>query len=170
MRRFTTSLFLALLLVFPALARAQNSIAQADKDFMTDAAKGGMAEVKLGELASTRGQDASVKSFGKKMVTDHSAANDKLKALAAKKGLVLPTALTVEQQQKYDDLAKLSGADFDKAYMEEMVKDHDEDVTLFEKASRESKDKDIKDFATMTLPTLRTHQQMAHGYSSTKHM
>jgi putative membrane protein len=170
MHRFTTPLFLALVLVFPALARAETTIAQTDKDFLTNAAQAGMAEVKLAELASTRASDPSVKSFAQKMAADHGQANEKLKTLAQKKGLILPTSIGADTQKKIDDMAKLSGADFDKAYMDQTLKDHDAAITLFQNAADNSKDKDIQNFATTTLPTLKSHQHMAHGYSPTKPM
>lgn len=162
MRRFTTSLLLAASLVLPALARA-DTVAQEDKDFMNEAAQGGMAEVKLGELAKTKAENAAVKSFGERMVTDHTKVNDEMKTLATKKGVTLPTDLSSEDQKLYDDLSKKSGADFDKAYIDAMVKDHDQDVAAFEKTEKATKDKDLKAFINKTLPTLKTHDKMAHA-------
>ena len=171
MRRFTTSLLFAASLALPALAEAQ-TVSQSDKDFMNEAAQGGMAEVKLGELAQSKAQSSAVKSFGERMVTDHTKANEELGTLASKKGVTLPTDLSSEDQKLYDDLSKKSGAEFDKAYMEAMVKDHDKDVAAFEKQAKETKDKDIRDFATKTLPTLKNHEKMAHSDSQDlgKHM
>jgi len=163
MRRFTTSLLLAASLVLPAVARAD--VAQEDKDFMNEAAQGGMAEVKLGELAKTKAENAAVKSFGERMVTDHTKVNDQLKTLATKKSVTLPTDLASEDQKLYDDLSKKSGAEFDKAYMDAMVKDHDKDVAAFEKVEKSTKDKDLKSFIKKTLPTLKTHDKMAHADS-----
>jgi len=171
MRRLMTSLCLASTFMLPALARAD--VAQADKDFMTEAAQGGMAEVKLGELAKTKAQNQEVKTFADRMVTDHTKANDELKSLATKKGVTLPTDLASEDQKTYDELSKLSGAEFDKAYMDAMVKDHDQDVGEFQKQAKAAKDKDVRDFATQTLPTLKSHKSMAHADSkdlSGKHM
>lgn len=169
MRRLTASLVLAASLIIPpGLARAD--VAQADKDFMTEAAQGGMAEVKMGELARTKAQSDKVKNFGDRMVTDHTKANDELKALAAQKGVTLPTDLGTEEQQTYDKLSQLSGPDFDKAYMDAMVKDHDKDVAAFEKQSKNAKDKDLKSFVQKTLPVLKDHKKMAHAGGSMKNM
>jgi putative membrane protein len=129
-------------------------------DFMTKAALGGMAEVKLGEMASTKAQNADVKTFGKKMVEDHSKANTELTELAKKKGVTLPTETDAAHKATMDKLSKLSGAEFDKEYVSEMVKDHEKDVAEFEEQSKNATDADIKAFATKTLPTLKMHLQM----------
>ena len=168
MHRLTVSLLLAGSLLFPALARAD--VAQSDKDFMTEAAQGGMAEVKMGELARTKGQSDKVKGFGDRMVTDHTKANDELMALATQKGVTLPADIGTEEQQTYDKLDKLSGADFDKAYMDAMVKDHDKDVAAFEKQAKATKDKDLKGFVQKTLPVLKDHKKMAHAGGTSKTM
>lgn len=128
-----------------------------DEDFVEDAALGGMAEVELGRLASTKAANAEVKSFGQMMVTDHSKANDELKALAAKKGWQLPTALDSSHRATLDDLRNRVGADFDREYVEEMVEDHETDVKAFEDKANSATDPDLKAFAAKTLPTLRKH-------------
>jgi putative membrane protein len=135
----------------------------AEKTFVEKAASGGMAEVKMGQLAVDKGSSPTVKQFGQKMVDDHSKANDELKAIASKKNLTLPTSLDSKQQATYDKLAKLSGSDFDKAYMEAMVKDHDEDVREFKKASSMSgMDSDLKAWAEKTLGVIEQHDHLAH--------
>jgi len=180
MRRFAPFFFAAALAV-PAVAHADDppatndaaktttttsAVSQADKDFVAEAAQGGLSEVKLGQLAQSKAQSESVKSFANKMITDHTKANDELKVVAQKKGLTVPTDVSSEQQKTYDDLAKLSGAEFDKAYMDTMVKDHDEDVAVFQKQAKSGKDKDIKNFAHKVLPTLENHKKMAHANAS----
>jgi putative membrane protein len=168
MHRSIASALLAGSLLFPALARAD--VTQSDKDFMAEAAQGGMAEVKMGELARTKGQSDKVKSFADRMVTDHTKANDDLKAVATQKGVTLPTDMGAEEQQTYDKLNKLSGADFDKAYMDAMVKDHDKDVAAFEKHAKSTKDPDLKGFVQKTLPVLKDHKKMAHAGGASKTM
>ncbi len=173
MRRFTTPLVLAVALLLPGLARAHGTAANvndSDKDFLNKAAQGNMAEVKMGQLAATHAQSAAVKSFGERMVKDHTKAVDELKALATKKSVTIPTDISADQQKKYDDLAKLSGADFDKAYMDEMIKDHDQDVSEFQDAAKSAKDKDIRNLAAKLLPTLKSHQKMAHSGNLNKSM
>ncbi|MDB4967000.1 MAG: outer membrane protein [Myxococcales bacterium] len=133
-----------------------------DKKFVEKAASGGMAEVKLGKLAMEKGTTPEVKAFGKRMVDDHSKANDELKALATRKNLMLPTDLGPEHKMTYEKLTKLNGKDFDKAYIEAMVKDHDEDVQDFKKQSQAGMDPDLKAWAAKTLPVLEQHDHMAH--------
>lgn len=118
-------------------------------------------EVELGQLAQQKAQAVSVKDFGTRMVTDHSKANDELKALAAQKNLQYPTELEHKQRSMVDKLAKLSGSDFDKKYMKMMVKDHTKDVKEFHKAVKKVKDADLNAWAAKTLPTLEQHLQQA---------
>ncbi len=132
-------------------------VSSADKDFMNDAATGGMEEVKLGELAATKAQSPEVKAFGQRMVTDHGKANAELKTLAANKDVTLPTDLKSEQKEDSDKLSKLSGAAFDKEYVKMMVEDHEKDVAEFQKQSTGAIDSDVKSFAAKTLPTLQSH-------------
>jgi putative membrane protein len=137
------------------------TVSSADQEFMTKAAIGGMAEVNLGNVAAQKGTNADVKAFGNQMVTDHSKANDELKALAAQKGVTLPADVDAEQKKKADEVSAKSGKDFDKAYMADMVEDHEKDVKEFEKASKDAQDPDLKAWAAKTLPTLQHHLQMA---------
>jgi putative membrane protein len=142
---------------------AANRLANADSTFAMNAAAGGLAEVQLGQLAVQNAADPSVKAFGQKMVDDHSKANDQLKAIAAQKGVTLPGSMTAQDQATYDRLAKLKGADFDRAYMADMVKDHRTDIAEFEKEASGGSDPDLKSFAANTLPTLKEHLQMAES-------
>ena len=135
-----------------------NAHANATGDnFLTEAASGGMAEVELGKMASTKAQNAEVKKFAQMMVTDHSKANDELKALAAKKNITLPTSPIAKHQSVIQELQSKSGAEFDKAYVEDMLEDHEKDVAEFEKQSQSNPDADVKAFAAKTLPTLKKH-------------
>jgi len=140
---------------------ATSSMDPADTDFMTKAAQGGLAEVNMGNMAASKATNADVKAFGNRMVTDHSKANDELKQLAATKGVVLPGDVNDEQKKAMDSMSSKNGKDFDKAYMDDMVKDHETDVKEFEKASKSAKDADLKAWATKTLPTLQEHLKMA---------
>lgn len=145
------------------MSGASSALSDSDKKFMMDAAQGGMAEVKLGELAEKNGASADVKAFGKKMVEDHSNANTELKAVAAKKNLTLPTDVNSEQKEMYDKLAKMSGADFDKAYVKGMVEDHEKDVADFKKQADSGNDSDAKAFAAKVLPVITGHLEMIKG-------
>ena len=134
-----------------------------DKEFVNKAAIGGMAEVQMGNVALQKASNAAVKAFGQRMVTDHSKANDELKSLATTKGLALPTALDDEHQKALDHLNALSGAEFDKAYIDHMVEDHKKDVGEFQKAAQNAQDADLKAWAAKTLPTLQDHLKQAEG-------
>jgi putative membrane protein len=130
------------------------------------AAQGGMAEVALGQMAASQGTSPDVKNFGNRMVADHGKANDELKQLATNKGMSLPADTDKEHKDAADKLSKATGKDFDKQYIANMVKDHENDVKEFEKASKDAKDPDLKQWATNTLPTLQDHLKMAKAAQS----
>ena len=175
MRNSLTGIALVgLLIAVPAVTSAQaptrqdtakeskdSKMARGDAKFLKEAAGDNLAEVRLGELAGQRAASDSVKQFGKRMATDHQKAYDELKQIASQKGITVPTELDRGHQRNYDRLSKLSGADFDRAYMKEMVKDHDKDVKAFRKEADAGKDADVKAWASKTLPTLQEHQQQA---------
>jgi putative membrane protein len=175
MRNSLTGIALVgLLIAVPAVVSAQtptrrdaakdsstSKMARADEKFLKEAAAGNLAEVKLGELAQQQAASDSVKEFGKRMATDHQKAYDELKQLASQKGAAVPTTLDRSHQAVYDRLAKLNGAAFDRAYMKDMVKDHDKDVKAFQKEANSGKDADLKAWASQTLSTLKEHQDQA---------
>jgi len=133
------------------------------QSFVTQAANTDMAEIELGQLAMKNSQDASVKKFAEQMVKDHKATSTKLKSLAAKDNLTVPTALDPEHAAVKAKLAGLNGKEFDKAYGMEMAKGHEKAVALFESASQDTTiNGDLKQFASSTLPKLREHKDMAH--------
>lgn len=142
-------------------ATSDTAMSAADSRFATKAAAGGMAEVKLGELAQKNASNPDVKAFGQKMVNDHSKAGDKLKSIASKDSINLPSSMDAKDQAVYDRLSKLQGAQFDRAYMQDMVKDHKGDVAEFQREANGGKNADLKGFASETLPTLQEHLKMA---------
>ena len=116
---------------------------------MHKATKGGMMEVAMGRLAEQKGQSDDVKSFGKRMVTDHSKANDELKSIAAKKGVKLASK---EPSEKWSS---------DKAYMDMMVKDHEKDLAEFQDEAKNGSDPDVKKFAEDTAKVVQEHLDLA---------
>jgi len=144
-------------------AAAATSVAAVDKTFVQKAAVGGIAEVEMGKMAQQKASNDQVKQFGSRMVEDHSRANDELKKIASGKGIALPTELDAKHKAKMDKMQKLSGAQFDRAYMDDMVADHKEDVAEFKKQASSGKDSDLKAFAAKTLPTLADHLKMAQS-------
>ena len=139
----------------------------ADAAFVKKAADGGMAEVALAKLAQEKASSSDVKSYAAKLEKDHTQANDELKEVAGKKNITLPTAPSAKHQAMHDKLAKLSGAEFDKAYVAAMLEDHQKDVREFARVSSGSGDADVKAFATKTLPTLKDHLQQVQDLSKT---
>ncbi|TDU31787.1 putative membrane protein [Panacagrimonas perspica] len=133
-----------------------------DKDFFPAAASAGMLEIETSKLALQTSQNADVKAFAKQMVEDHTKADAELKALAASRSVALPTAMSKHHQMMYDHLKdEKPGKDFDSAYQNTQVVAHKEAVTLFSKASTDSKNPEVKAWAAKTLPTLQHHGAMA---------
>jgi putative membrane protein len=147
---------------------SSSSLAKQDKNFLMEAAMGGMMEVELGRLAVTQGTSEAVKQFGQRMIDDHSKANSELTELAQTKGLALPTELSAKHRADVTKMSKLSGAAFDRAYSKDMLSDHMKDVAAFERAGTSASDTDVKEFAAKTLPTLKEHLELAKTLNGTK--
>jgi putative membrane protein len=126
-----------------------------DRAFLKKAASAGMKEIAVSQAVMDHLTNPQLKQFAQTMVTDHSAANSALMSLAASKNYELPA----QDPSIADDWSKKTG-DVDRAYVKEMVSDHEEAVKLFEKGSK-SEDPDIAAFAQKTLPTLQHHLMMA---------
>ena len=135
------------------------------ESFLSDAAEGGMTEVELGKLAQQKSKNPDVKKFGQMLVEDHSKANAEVKTLATKKNINLPTGMG-SHQSTFDKLKGLNGDDFDKEFVEDMVDDHEKDVSTFQKESQNSTDPDVKAFAAKTLPVLQKHLDTVKGIQS----
>jgi putative membrane protein len=140
-----------------ATEKQRGQLSRDDYKFACEAARGGMYEVKAGELAQQQGQDPSIRQFGARMVADHRKADEQLKSIATQKGATLPTRLTRKEQDLLDGLSKLSGKDFDRAYAENMVKDHKTDLKEFQKESQQTEDQDLKTFAKTTAGAISEH-------------
>ncbi|HWH39524.1 MAG TPA: DUF4142 domain-containing protein [Usitatibacter sp.] len=139
------------------------SLSSRDKHFIEKAARDGMAEVALAQLAKEHGLGEPVKSFASRMDRDHSDANRDLAALAAAKGVAIPNDIDKKDQEEIDKLRKQMGPDFDRAYMSHMVKDHKKDVDAFRHEAKHGKDADVRNFAASKLPTLEDHLRMAES-------
>jgi len=136
---------------------------EASSSFLVKAADGGLTEVRLGELGQQKASNASVKSFATMMIHDHTGANDQVKTLAAQRNVTLPEAPASDNDQKIEDMAKKTGKDFDKSYMDAMVRDHEKTINLFKDASGKANDADVKAFADNTLPKLQMHLDSARA-------
>ena len=160
---------------------ATTAIAAADAEFIKRAAEGGMKEVEVGKLAQTRASDSTVKAFAERMVKDHGMGNDELMSLAKSKGVALPPVTTTTDATLKPDpsapgtrepsargtsgagdpFAGLKGAEFDRAYMNQMVGDHEKTVQLFEQEATSGQDPEVKAWAAKKLPTVREHLAQA---------
>lgn len=141
-------------------AGASNQTVATDAEtssFLVKAADGGMAEVKLGQLAQEKGNDPRVKDFGSMMIHDHSAVNDQVKALAAQRNVTLPDSVGDDHKKLIADLSKKSGKAFDKAYADAMVKGHESTIDLFQSSLDKSNDTEVKNFINNTLPKIKSH-------------
>src|SRR5262245_56810317 len=154
-----------------AVARAagdtSTSTGKADRAFLTEAASAGLMEVELGRVATTHAASERVKQLGQRMIDDHRKANADMKKFATRESITLPDTMMEDHREMTTRLSKLQGPAFDQAYMQAMVKDHEEDVAKFREQARSAADPDVKAFATKTLPTLENHLRMAKEISGT---
>jgi putative membrane protein len=132
-----------------------------DEAFLKDAVQGDMAEVKMGQLAQEKGQSQDVKSFGQMLQQDHAQHLQQAQQQAQQMGVTPPSEPNAKQKQAYDHMSKMSGAQFDKAFANDMGKDHKEDIAKYQK---EAKSKGpLASFAQQTLPVLQKHLQTAQS-------
>ncbi len=164
---YLVSMALAVGISLPANA-AKTVASQMTTDetaIMKDVAADGMLEVQLGQLAERNGSSPAVKDFGKRMMQDHSQANEKLTVVAKECNVTLPKTLSSDQQATEQSLAKLSGKDFDKTYISDMVKDHQKAVDVLQKVATTGSEP-FKAWAAQTLPTVKQHLQIAESLKS----
>ena len=145
----------------------RGQLSNSDYKFAIAATRANNSEVELGQLAAQKATDPAVRQFAERMVRDHSQASQQLNQILSQKGVTVPTETSSSEQREVDRLQKLSGADFDKAYIDHMIRDHKKDVKEFEHASQKAEDNDIKTFAANTLPVLQDHLKMAQDLQST---
>lgn len=144
-----------------AQAQMTPTLSTTDANFINTVGAGGHAEVKFGELARTRATRMDVRGFAGQMVSDHSAANSELAALARQKQMTPPAEMDLSQQEKYDQLENIYGNEFDRVYVEGQVADHTAVVEAFRNEIKNGSDADLKAFAEKHLPTIQHHLEMA---------
>jgi|SRR3569833_1006620 len=132
-------------------------VEKVDAEFIVDAANGGMTEIELGKMAMQKGISKQVKNFGAMMIKDHSKINDMIKAIAVTKNISIPKAPGVKEQKIISKLTGKSGKDFDKAYIDDMIEDHKDDIKAFQTAAKKCLDPDVKSFAVKTISILQEH-------------
>lgn len=140
---------------------AGKSGSSTDASFMREAAADSLAEIQLGHIALDKSSSGQVKELAQRIIDDHTKANDQLMTIAERKQVTLPTAPMPKQKKEADKLQAMSGTAFDQAYARTMVKDHRKAVKLFGMESQKASDPDVKQFASATLPVLKTHLQMS---------
>jgi putative membrane protein len=144
-----------------------SNVMEEGSEFLVDAASGGMMEVEAGKLALNKASSPQVKEFAQRMVDEHSQANQKLMDMAETKNITLPNSMSDKHQEKVEGLTEAADADFDREYMDLMDESHMETIEMYEEASENANDTDIRAFATETLPTLRNHHQEAESMKET---
>lgn len=159
--------FLSLSLLLAGAAFASQAHARSDESFMKEAAHAGAAEIEASKLAQTKAKSADVKSFADTMIADHTKVADELKALAASKNVKLPDGPSVGQKAEIKLIDAGDNDKFDERYAKHFgVKAHQDTIKLFEEASREAKDPEVKAWATKTLPGLKHHLEMAQALNA----
>jgi len=138
------------------------TVSDKDKDFITDNGKAGKAELEVAQDAVTHATNADVKSFAQKLVEDHTKANNDLAQLGASKGVTLPSEVAGKMKEAKERLMKVTGKNFDQAFVKQMIDDHTDLIKKFEDQSKlTGVDADVKKWVDSTLPTLRDHLSKA---------
>lgn len=128
-----------------------------DEEFLMKAAEINHEDIQLGQLAQQKGTHPDVKALGKMMEDAHTKALADVTALASRKGIAVPTSPTKDVQDLYQNMSQKEGTDFDKDFCDKMVQGHKRAINLFENRAEESKDPDIRTWASSALPDLRNH-------------
>jgi putative membrane protein len=143
----------------------------ADRDFVHDQLAMGTADVELGRLAQQRATHADVKEFAAMMVRDHQMAADELRPIAKRVNTDRDTKYDADDHKEHrdlmEDLSKLSGRDFDRKYIDEMIDDHEKGIRELEGRAENAADADVKQWASKTLPTMREHLERAKAIKET---
>lgn len=142
-------------------AQGPTTVSKGDLEFLGKAAQTDMTEMQAAAIAKSRALAIDTKYFAGTLAADHEVNSDDLRVLAALKGVTLPTHIDSKHQSELDDLQNVDAKKFDAAYADAMTKGHKDAVAFFEKASKKSRDVDIRNFAMSTLPTLQQHLDMA---------
>jgi len=158
----------ALVLCSPAFGQTKSAgaganLTSAERIFLENMARGNMAEVELGNLAQQKSSNQTVKDFGQRMVTDHTKLNDDLKQFAESRNITLPTKVSSAEASQKQKLEQLSGNSFDKAYMTDMLSDHQHDVMEVQRMAEHAQDPGVKQLAAKILPIFEDHLQIAEN-------
>lgn len=141
---------------------ATTTLDKNDLEFFEEAAQGGLAEVRLGQLVQKQAVNEDVRAFAQRMIDDHTKLNNQLTQLGQRRrGVTVPRALDRKHQDNVDKIAKETGDKLDRTYINHMVEDHENDVKAFQKQAKDGKDEELKQLAASALPTLQEHLTQA---------
>lgn len=146
-----------------ATQSTQASLNAVDRQFIPKAAQSDLTEIKTSQLALQRSRDPKVKQFAQMMITQHTQSSNKLKPIAAEKRVTLPTSVGAENAALVSQLTKLSGTQFDQAYMKGQVQSHAKTQALYQKELKQGQDPNVKAFASQVLPIVSEHLRMAEN-------
>lgn len=150
----------------PALAQTPAATATtADKDFITFVAQTDMTEAHFGQLAQDQATDQDIKDFGQTLVTDHTKDYNAITALGTKLGADVPKGIDAAHNKMIDPVAKLKGRAFDRRFLSDMVKGHEQAIAKYKKEADSGDNADLKAYAAATIPTLQMHLQKAEELS-----
>ncbi len=133
------------------------SLSAADREFIDRAARDNLMEIYLGQLAAQRGSSEVVRRYGRQMVEEHARVNNELMQLACQLGVSLPANMGEDNGARVEQLSRLSGTEFDRAYMQEMVNAHNQDIALFYRQAQIGQNRDLQLWASRRLPNLQEH-------------
>ncbi len=153
----------------PAAAPAPPPLAAADANFITVATQGGLAEIAEAQIAEKQSHNTSILNFAKTMITDHTAANQQLAQIAAKKGVTPPSSPSDAQTQEANTLSAETGRKFNHDYITDQIAGHQSMLTVFQTEASSGTDPDLKAYAEQTEPTVQHHLDMADAISAKMH-
>jgi putative membrane protein len=165
------SLILLILGIVPLIASCaalseRKAAGNPDAMFLLSTARGSNAEIALSQLAAERSQDPDVKQFARQVTEDHHRINMELEQLASRRELSIPTAPDELHEKTAAHLSQLSGQDFDKEYVTEMVADHAKMLTKFQNKAKLAQDSQIRQWAASQVPAFRDHYEAAHALNA----
>jgi putative membrane protein len=137
-----------------------------EAQFIEHVARDGQAEVDLAQLAQQKAQNPEVKALARRLAADHTQSNQQLMQIAQKEGVQPPSSTKKEASKERAKLEKLNGQAFDRAFVQQVVQDHQKDIQFFQKQQTTLQDPQLKSFAQQTLPVLQQHLQMAQQVAS----
>jgi putative membrane protein len=138
-----------------------------DKDFLVKVATCNNAEIEVSKLADKRANSAQVKEFATMLVKEHKAAYDKLGDLLKNRKIGVVAGLEKESREEIKRLSKMEGEEFDRAFLQHMIREHKTAITIFENQAKNGQEADIRDYAKELLPHLRNHLRKAEQLAKT---